>query len=70
MSYGPLVTSYNVRVCTADHPEGPYTDYFGNDAAAEVNIMPVLTAPYRFEGHNGWAGVGHCTVFTDADGRY
>ncbi|MCQ2249648.1 MAG: arabinan endo-1,5-alpha-L-arabinosidase [Bacteroidales bacterium] len=69
-SYGPLFTTYNVRVCMADHPEGPYTDYMGIDAASEVNTYPILTAPYRFQNHRGWQGMAHCTCFTDGEGRF
>lgn len=70
VSYGPLVTTYNVRVSIADNPEGPYKDYFGVDPRGEVNTLPVLTAPYRFENHGGWAGLAHCTVFNDGNGKW
>jgi len=70
VSYGPLATTYNVRVSIADKPEGPYADYFGTNPAGEVNTLPMLTAPYQFEGHCGWAGLGHCTVFEDGKGNY
>ena len=70
VSYGPLVTTYNVRVSVADSPEGPYSDYFGVNPKDEVNTLPVLTAPYRFENHPGWAGLGHCTVFNDGNGNW
>lgn len=70
VSYGPLVTTYNVRVLVAEKPEGPYLDYFGVNAATEVNTYPILTAPYRFKNHDGWAGVAHCTVFDDGKGNY
>ncbi|MCQ2251942.1 MAG: arabinan endo-1,5-alpha-L-arabinosidase [Bacteroidales bacterium] len=69
-SYGPLFTTYNVRVCMADHPEGPYTDYLGVDPRGEVNTFPILTAPYRFDNHGGWQGMAHCTCFSDGDGNY
>lgn len=70
VSYGPLVTTYNVRVCVADKPEGPYKDYLGVDPRGEVNTFPVLTAPYRFENHGGWQGMAHCTCFDDGNGNY
>lgn len=69
-SYGPLVTTYNVRACVADHPEGPYVDYFGNDPKDEIDYMPIVTAAYKFDNHPGWAGLAHCTVFDDGDGHY
>jgi arabinan endo-1,5-alpha-L-arabinosidase len=70
VSYGPLVTTYNVRVSMADKPEGPYTDYLGVDPRGEVNTFPILTAPYRFENHAGWQGMAHCTCFDDGNGNY
>ncbi|MBO4243835.1 MAG: arabinan endo-1,5-alpha-L-arabinosidase, partial [Bacteroidales bacterium] len=70
VSYGPLVTTYNVRVLVADNPEGPYKDYYGIDPRGEVNTLLILTAPYRFEGHPGWAGLAHCSVFNDGAGNY
>lgn len=70
VSYGPLVTTYNVRVCVSDNPYGPYYDMSGRNAADKVNISPVLTAPYRFNNHSGWAGVGHNTIFNDGSGHW
>ena len=70
VSYGPLMTTYNVRVGVADHPQGPYKDYFGRCFTDTINALPVLTAPYRFDNHPGWAGVGHCSVFDDGKGHY
>jgi arabinan endo-1,5-alpha-L-arabinosidase len=70
VSYDPLMTTYNVRVGRADTPEGPFLDYTGNDTREEQDDFPVLTYPYRFENHPGWAGTGHCTVFSDAAGNF
>lgn len=70
VSYEPLMTTYNVRVGRSDSPSGPFYDYFGTDMADTTNNLPILTAPYRFDGHSGWAGTGHCGVFADADGRW
>ncbi|MDR1414426.1 MAG: arabinan endo-1,5-alpha-L-arabinosidase [Odoribacteraceae bacterium] len=70
VSYDPLMTTYNVRVGRSASPEGPFLDYFGRDMAAEEENFPVLTYPFRFENHPGWAGTGHCTVFRGAGGDY
>lgn len=70
VSYGPLMTTYNVRVGRSDRPEGPYMDFFGKNMADTTDNYPILTAPYRFEHHPGWAGVGHCGVFNDGDNQY
>ncbi len=70
MSYDPLMTTYNVRVGRADKPEGPFLDFFGNDLRDTINHYPILTHPYQFKNHPGWAGTGHCSVFTDDKGNY
>ena len=69
-SYDPLMTTYNVRVSRSDAAEGPFTDYFGKAEKDTTNNFPILTAPYRFENHPGWAGTAHCGVFTDGQGNY
>ena len=30
----------------------------------------MITAPYQFNGHGGWQGVSHCSVFDDGNGQY
>jgi arabinan endo-1,5-alpha-L-arabinosidase len=69
-SYDPLMTTYNVRVGYADNAEGPFFDFKGNDLRDTINHLPVLTAPYRFQNHNGWAGTAHCGLIDAGDGRY
>ncbi|MGL5937340.1 MAG: arabinan endo-1,5-alpha-L-arabinosidase [Phocaeicola sp.] len=69
-SYDPLMTTYNVRVAYSDHAEGPFVDFYGNDVKDTVNQVPILTAPYQFENHPGWAGPAHCGVVTDGKGKY
>ncbi len=69
-SYDPLMTTYNVRVGRSDTPEGPFTDFFGQDLKDTVNNFPILTAPYRFDNHPGWAGTAHCAALRIDDGRY
>ena len=64
------MTTYNVRVSRSDAAEGPFTDYFGKAEKDTTNNFPILTAPYRFENHPGWAGTAHCGVFTDGQGNY
>lgn len=70
VSYDPLMTTYNVRVGCSDSPEGPFTDYYGNDMRDETDGFPILTYPYQFKNHVGWAGVAHCCVFADKDGKF
>lgn len=70
VSYDPLMTTYNVRVGRSDKPQGPFFDYFGKDMREQIDDYPILTYPYRFQNHTGWAGVGHCSVFQDKDGNF
>lgn len=69
-SYDPLMTTYNVRVSRSMNAEGPFTDFYGQAVSDTTDNFPILTAPYRFEGHPGWAGTAHCGVFTDDDGNF
>ena len=70
VSYDALFTHYNIRVGRSDRPEGPYYDFFGHNMADTTNNYPVLTYAYRFSGHPGWAGVGHCSVVRDGSQYY
>lgn len=69
-SYDPLMTTYNIRVSRSDSPEGPFDDFTGKAVKDTTNNYPILTAPYRFENHPGWAGTAHCGVFRADDGQY
>ena len=69
-SYDPLMTTYNVRVSRSDKAEGPFIDFFGEEVKDTTNNFPILTAPYRFANHPGWAGTAHCGILTAGDGRY
>lgn len=70
VSYDPLMTTYNVRVGRSDKPEGPFIDFFGYDMREQTDNYPILTYPYQFNNHPGWAGTAHCCVFTDKNGSY
>ncbi|MCW3109117.1 MAG: arabinan endo,5-alpha-L-arabinosidase [Segetibacter sp.] len=70
IAYDWLETKYNVRVCKADNPEGPFYDYNGVDANTNVDHGPMILAPYQFSGHSGWQGTAHCSVFSDGSGQY
>lgn len=69
-SYEPLMTTYNVRVGRSSSPSGPFFDFHGKEMCDTTDNFPILTAPYRFNGHDGWAGTGHCGVFTTPDGLF
>jgi arabinan endo-1,5-alpha-L-arabinosidase len=70
IAYDWLQTKYNVRVCKADNPEGPFYDYNGVDANTNIDHGPMILAPYKFNNHDGWQGTAHCTVFDDGAGQY
>jgi len=70
VSYDPLMTTYNVRVGRSEKPEGPFLDFSGNDLRDTINHYPLLTHPYRFDNHPGWAGTGHCSVFQNEKGEF
>lgn len=70
MAYGQLAVAYNTRVVRADRPEGPYVDMQGNSATAGKEMLPVLTASYKFSNSNGWVGISHCGIFDDGQGNW
>ncbi|HEX3023737.1 MAG TPA: arabinan endo-1,5-alpha-L-arabinosidase [Chitinophagaceae bacterium] len=70
ISYDWLQTKYNVRVCKADNPTGPFYDFKGIDANINADHGPMIIAPYMFNGHSGWQGTAHCTVFDGGNGQY
>lgn len=67
VSYDWLEDNYNVRVGRSDTPEGPYLDIHSNNMADVGDNYPMITARYRFKGHAGWQGVGHCGLLKDGD---
>ena len=70
IAYDWLETKYNVRVVKADNPTGPFYDFNGNDANLAQDDAPMILAPYQFQGHGGWQGTAHCSVFSDGAGQY
>ncbi len=69
VSYDPLMTTYNIRVGRGQKPEGPFFDFNGNDLRDTTNNFPILTAPYKFNNHPGWAGTAHCGAIEE-NGRF
>lgn len=70
IAYDWLETKYNVRVGRSDSPEGPFYDFNGRDLNEAEDNIPMILAPYRFDGHSGWQGVSHPGVFQDNDGQW
>jgi len=67
LSYGPLMTTYNIRVGRADKPDGPYTDYHGYNLISPIDNFPIIIHPYKFDNHPGWNGTGHCAMLRVGD---
>lgn len=70
IAYDWLQTKYNVRVGRSDFPDGPFTDFAGNDINNDLDDSPMILAPYKFNNHSGWQGVAHCAVFKDDANQY
>ncbi|MFH4967504.1 arabinan endo-1,5-alpha-L-arabinosidase [Gaetbulibacter sp. M240] len=70
ISYDWLQTKYNVRVGRSENPDGPFYDFNGLDINTDVDNVPMILAPYQFNGHSGWQGVSHPAVFNDGAGQY
>ncbi len=69
IAYDWLESKYNVRVGRSDNPDGPFYDYLGRDMNEEIDDLPMILAPYRFQGHSGWQGVSHPAVFQDQESK-
>lgn len=54
----------------ADNPTGPFYDYSGVDVNTNIDHIPMIIAPYKFNGHGGWQGTSHCTVFDDGNDHW
>jgi arabinan endo-1,5-alpha-L-arabinosidase len=65
VAYDWLSTKYNVRVFRSSNPDGPFLDHNGVNVDNQADNGPMIIAPYKFNGHTGWQGVSHCSVFQD-----
>ncbi|MDR1341990.1 MAG: arabinan endo-1,5-alpha-L-arabinosidase [Prevotellaceae bacterium] len=67
LAYDELSVAYNTRVCRSRSVTGPYLGYNGANITQGADCFPILTHPYRFEGHSGWVGIAHCCIFKNPD---
>lgn len=67
LAYDELSVAYNTRVCRSKSITGPYLGYSGTDITAGGDCFPIMTHPYKFNGHSGWVGISHCAVFQNPD---
>lgn len=70
IAYDWLSTKYNIRVGRSDSPQGPFLDFNGNDLNLDQDDGPMIVAPYKFTGHDGWQGTAHNSTFKDDAGQW
>ncbi len=70
ISYGSLMTNYNMNVARSKSPDGPYEDITGANMASQGGGGNKLAGNYRFDGMaKGAAALGHNSVIK-VDGKY
>lgn len=69
VSYDWLGDTYNLRVGRSKNPNGPYYDINGKRMSSYSDNYPMIVAPYKFNDHEGWQGIGHCGIYND-NGKY
>ena len=65
LAYDELSVAYNTRVARSRSITGPYIGIDGGNVTAGAECWPMLTHPYAFNGHPGWVGISHPSVFQD-----
>ena len=71
VSYGSLMTTYNMRVARSENPDGPYEDITGLDVATATgdNGGNKIAGNYVLGDATGFAAIGHNSVI-EKDGEY
>ncbi|MCM4157296.1 arabinan endo-1,5-alpha-L-arabinosidase [Gramella sp. AN32] len=67
LAYDELSVAYNTRVARSQNITGPYVGIDGLNVTAGAQAWPILTHPYKFDGHTGWVGISHPSVFQNPD---
>lgn len=67
MAYDALDVPYNTRVVRSRSITGPYLGIDGTDVTTNGgDAYPLVTHPYKFNDNDGWVGISHCAIFSDA----
>lgn len=67
LAYDELSVAYNTRVARSQNITGPYLGIDGANVTKGAEAWPMLTHPYAFNGHTGWVGISHASVFKDPE---
>jgi len=67
LAYDELSVAYNTRVARSTNILGPYMGIDGQNVSEGAECWPMLTHPYKFDGHTGWVGISHPAIFQDPD---
>jgi arabinan endo-1,5-alpha-L-arabinosidase len=67
LAYDELSVAYNTRVARSKNITGPYVGINGADVTNGAECWPMITHPYGFNGHTGWVGISHCSIFQKPD---
>lgn len=67
LAYDGLDVPYNTRVCRSENVTGPYKGYNGVSITNGGDVYPIITHPYKFNGHPGWVGFAHNAMFENEE---
>ncbi len=67
LAYDELSVAYNTRVARSKTITGPYLGIDGANVTNGAECWPMLTHPYAFNGHPGWVGISHCSIFQNPE---
>ncbi|PAU95871.1 arabinan endo-1,5-alpha-L-arabinosidase [Aliifodinibius salipaludis] len=67
LAYDELSVAYNTRVVRSENITGPYYGIDGNNITNGAEAWPIVTHPYKFDGHYGWVGISHPSIFQDPE---
>ena len=67
LAYDELSVAYNTRVARSRNVTGSYVGMDGASVTQGAEAFPILTHPYKFDGHTGWVGISHPSVFQNPE---